>query len=283
MKKIVAGTDGSPGSANALRWAGRLASMHDAELVVLTAFAPSESELQSDGYETLLAEQHRELDEWSQAAGVGDDSIRTVVEVGDPRPAIIDLAQREEADLIVIGREGSSAGPGLLNVGSMAEWLAHHAERPVAIVGGAVSTTTRSAIVGVDNSAGSQAALGWLADLTSHAEIRIVAAAVEEPYAEWTPSSSPADWRREAEDQARARWAAVAPGRDTDIEVLTLYGSNVSDALLEAARNERVDIIVVGARGVGGFSGLRIGGVALKVLHRADRPVVIVPPAREWA
>lgn len=282
MKKIVAGADGSPGSENALRWAGWLASMHDAELVVMTAFTPSEAELQADGHEKLLAEQHRELDDWSEAAKVGDVSIRTIVEVGDPRPAIIDVAQREEADVIVIGREGDSAGPGVLNLGSMAEWLAHHAERPVAIIGGAVNTATHSALVGVDNSAGSRAALTWLADLASRTDLRIVVAAGEQPYAGWTPSSSPADWRREAENRARAQWATVASDPDMEIEVLPLHGSNVSDALLQAARNERVDIIVVGTRGLGGFSGLRIGGVALKVLHRADRPVVIVPPSREW-
>ena len=37
------------------------------------------------------------------------------------------------------------------------------------------------------------------------------------------------------------------------------------------------DLLVVGARGLGGFSGLRIGGTAMGLLHRAELPLVVVP------
>jgi nucleotide-binding universal stress UspA family protein len=36
---------------------------------------------------------------------------------------------------------------------------------------------------------------------------------------------------------------------------------------------------MMGARGLGGFTGLRAGGVALAVVHRAELPVIMVPPA----
>jgi nucleotide-binding universal stress UspA family protein len=224
----------------------------------------------------LLAEQPKELDKWIEAAKVGDVKIRTVVERGDARPAIMQVAEREQADLIVVGREGNSTGPGLLHIGSVAEWMAHHADRPVAIVGGAVNTATHSAVVGVDGSDGSRAALTWVADLASHTDMRIIAAAVDQRHEDWTTADDPSNWPRNAE--IRAQWAAVSTTSDTDFTILTLQSINPADSLLQAARNERADIIVVGTRGLGGFSGLRIGGVALKVLHRADRPVVIVPP-----
>jgi nucleotide-binding universal stress UspA family protein len=278
MKRIVIGVDGSPGGQNALRWAGSLASVHDAELVVMTGFVPGDSEMRPGRYEQLVAEQQENLDTWSEAAEVGGVSIRTVVERGDPRPGIMNVAEREEADLIVVGREGRSAGPGLLHIGSMAEWVAHHAERPVAIVGGAVNVETHSAIVGVDGSGGSFGALTWVAELASHSTMRIVAAAVDRHGAEWSPADSPVNWRRDAEARIRAQWDEVPLDVDADFTILTLHGFNPADSLLQAARHERTDIIVVGTRGLGGFSALRIGGVALKVLHRADRPVVIVPP-----
>jgi nucleotide-binding universal stress UspA family protein len=41
----------------------------------------------------------------------------------------------------------------------------------------------------------------------------------------------------------------------------------------------RADLLVIGTRGAGRFSGVRIGGVAMKVLHQASLPVVLVPPA----
>lgn len=278
MKRIVVGVDGSPDGQNALRWASSLASVHDAELVVMTGFEPTDSEMRPGRYEKLAAEQQETLDVWSEAARVDGVSIRTVVERGDPRPGIMKVAEREQADLMVVGREGTSAGPGLLHIGSMAEWMAHHAERPVAIVGGAVNVETHSAIVGVDGSDGSLSALTWAADLASRTPMRILAAAVDRQGAEWSPSDSPLNWRREAEKRIQTQWDEVPFEVDTDFTILTIHSFNAADSLLQAARNERTDIIVVGTRGLGGFSALRIGGVALKVLHRADRPVIIVPP-----
>ena len=38
MKRVLVGADGSPGAANALRWALQLASRHGAEVIVMTGF-----------------------------------------------------------------------------------------------------------------------------------------------------------------------------------------------------------------------------------------------------
>ena len=48
--------------------------------------------------------------------------------------------------------------------------------------------------------------------------------------------------------------------------------------LIDCAQRHNSDLIVVGTRGAGGFHGLRLGSVALKILHHATRPVVLVPP-----
>jgi nucleotide-binding universal stress UspA family protein len=278
MERIVVGTDGSAGAANALRWAARLASRHGAEVVVMTGFVPTESELPPGRVESLLAEQHERLESWSEAARLGELRVRTVVERGDPRPGILEVAEREHADLVVVGRVGTSGGPGLLRIGSMAEWLAHHADLPIAVVGGAVNLTTRSVLLGVDGSAGSRAAANWVRDMRADSDVRVVVASVDQPFVEWTPANDPDNWRQTRVRSIRDDYASELLAAGVDFEVLALAGSNVADALLQAAADERVDVVVVGTRGLGGFSGLRIGGVALKTLHRADRPVVLVPP-----
>ena len=184
----------------------------------------------------------------SETARFAGVSIRTVVEPGDPRPGIMAVAERDQADLIVVGREGTSAGPGLLHIGSVAEWMAHHADRPVAIVGGAVNVETRSAIVGVDGSDTSLGALTWVADIASRTKMRIVAAAVDRHRAEWTPADSPLNWRRDAEDRIQTQWDEIPIDVEADFSILTLHSFNPADSLLQAARNERTDVIVVGAR-----------------------------------
>lgn len=277
MRRIVVGTDGSAGAANAMRWASRLAARHSAELVVMTGLVPTDAELSPRRMAALLGEREGELAEWSGAARLGDISVRTVVERGDPRPGILAVAEREQADLVVVGRVGRSAGPGLFHFGSVAEWLAHHSDLPVAVVGGAVNLVTRSVLVGVDGSNGSLAALRWVHEMRGDADVRVVAASVEQPYLEWSPADSSENWRRVFEAKIRDEYAAELVDAGVELDVLALAGSNVADLLLEGAKDERVDLVVVGTRGLGGFSGLRVGGVALKVLHRADRPVVFVP------
>ena len=278
MERIVAGTDGSRGAANALRWAARLAAFHGAELVVMTGCVSRQAELPPGRMEKLLEERARELDAWSGPARLGDLRVRTVVEPGDPRPGILAVAEREDADLVVVGRVGTSAGPGLLRLGSMAEWMAHHADRPTAIVGGAVNLVAQRVLVAVDGSAGSRAAVEWVGTLAERAEVHVIAASVHEPLVEWTPADSPENWRRGLEDQIADDFAAPLMKAGVEVDVRALGGLNVADVLLEAAGDERADLVVIGTRGLGGFSGLRAGGVTLKVVHRADRPVVLVPP-----
>ncbi len=281
MKTIVVGADGSAGAANAMRWAAHLAELHQAEIVVMTGFVPTESELPPQRVEALLREQQQQLETWSGVAGLGDVRVRTVVERGDPRQGILRVADREQADLVVVGRIGRSAGPGLLHFGSVAEWLAHNSPVPVAVVGGAVSIPVRSVLVGADGSPGSRAALLWVRGLAAVAELRIVVATVDQPYLEGTPTTSAQNWRDELEGRIRDDLASELTAEGVDFEAVALQGANAADALLQTAKDERTDVVVVGARGLGGFTGLRIGGVALKALHRSDRPVVLIPADTE--
>jgi nucleotide-binding universal stress UspA family protein len=54
-------------------------------------------------------------------------------------------------------------------------------------------------------------------------------------------------------------------------------GLHPATALLQTAEQRHADLVVVGAHGVGGL-GMRAGGVAVKVAHHAEIPVVVVPP-----
>ena len=67
--------------------------------------------------------------------------------------------------------------------------------------------------------------------------------------------------------------------RDKGMEVRTslLYGSAVG-AIIEAAKNESVDLIAMGSHGRSGLGHAFYGSVALGVLHRVDRPLLLVRP-----
>jgi nucleotide-binding universal stress UspA family protein len=52
--------------------------------------------------------------------------------------------------------------------------------------------------------------------------------------------------------------------------------SEVSERVLAAAREHDADVIVMGSRGRGDLAGLVLGSTAHKVIHLADRPVLVV-------
>jgi nucleotide-binding universal stress UspA family protein len=59
------------------------------------------------------------------------------------------------------------------------------------------------------------------------------------------------------------------------ITVTAVTGVRPGDALLEAA--EDADLLVVGARGGGGFRRLRMGSVCTQVTQHACCPIVVIP------
>ncbi|WP_086766147.1 universal stress protein [Streptomyces bobili] len=79
-------------------------------------------------------------------------------------------------------------------------------------------------------------------------------------------------------DAGRARIAAAHPGLRVDA---VLAHDRPAEAILDSAGD--ADLIVVGTRGRGGFAGLLLGSVSLKVAAHADRPVAVVRERPEAA
>jgi nucleotide-binding universal stress UspA family protein len=142
-KKILVGTDGSETASRAVEQAAVLAKANDSELLVLTVFDPPSP--------TKLAQQQAEAPEeiaWritsSGAAeevadraitGLGADvKASPLVEPShDPADALIHVADREGADLIIVGNRGMTGAKRFL-LGSVPNKVSHHAPCDVMIV-----------------------------------------------------------------------------------------------------------------------------------------------------
>jgi nucleotide-binding universal stress UspA family protein len=59
-------------------------------------------------------------------------------------------------------------------------------------------------------------------------------------------------------------------------EVVNTFHGREAREILETAKAEGFDLIVMGSRGLGDLAGLLLGSVTHKVLHLADRPVLVV-------
>lgn len=141
--KILIGVDDSPHSAAALEFVKRMTWPPNTEAVVVSAVRPAVV-LYSEGFvpstvpaAQLEAEEHQCHEDLVARAELqlrdrGFSTSARVV-VGDPREAILDLARREHADLIVVGSHGRSGLTKLL-LGSVASHIVTHAPCDVLVV-----------------------------------------------------------------------------------------------------------------------------------------------------
>ena len=280
MKQMLLGLDGSRAGLAAARWSAGLAVATGSKLTVVHAFTPPYSEVRVGDLDEMLDARHTEVDGWVQPLADLGVTIRTEVIEGDPRSLITELAEREDADLVVLGRSGHGGTPGFFHLGSVVEMLAHDAQRPLAVIPAETPPDIGRIMVGVDGSDESAAAVSWVAELAPLVGADVLAVTVEEPIAEWTPAWSDHNWRRGAIRDLES-WTKPIAESGVELEFAPVENLFPADGLLGVATGRDVDLVVIGTRGAGGFAGLRFGGVAMKVLHRATVPLVLVPPPEE--
>jgi nucleotide-binding universal stress UspA family protein len=132
-------------------------------------------------------------------------------------------------------------------------------------------------VVGVDGSAASVSALRWAlreAQLRG-GEVRVVHA-WSYPVASTFHEASHVMKLPFAENAASVLEkciAAAEPDPGVDVEKTVVEGP-AAPALIEAARD--ASLLVVGSRGLGGFSGLLLGSVSQQCAHHAACPLVII-------
>ena len=65
-------------------------------------------------------------------------------------------------------------------------------------------------------------------------------------------------------------------GVPTKVELIRTLSGHVARLIVTAARDHQADMIVLGSRGRTDLTALLLGSVAHKVIHLADRPVLVV-------
>ncbi|HWH92306.1 MAG TPA: universal stress protein [Baekduia sp.] len=143
FRTIVVGTDGSETAHKAVAQAAELASSVGATLLIVSAFEPvSSTRLREEALEApddvrWMVNPREEVDATLNAAvelatQVGVSS-RTFARQGDPADAILDVAEEQGADLVVVGNKGMTGAKRFL-LGSVPNKVSHHAPCSVLIV-----------------------------------------------------------------------------------------------------------------------------------------------------
>ncbi len=139
-------------------------------------------------------------------------------------------------------------------------------------------------LVGLDGSNYSERALEWAAKEAAirHAPLRVLA--VHTVPVGWSGRGVPdpvdnelvVSTKAAAQELTDKVLAGIGSARPDGVTVDAVNGIP-ADVLLRAS--EDADMIVLGARGGGGFARLNLGSVSDQVAHHARCPVVIIPQA----
>ena len=290
---IIVGVDGSDTSRLAVAWAAREAAARHRPLRILHAFlwpmidshlVPLPAGPADGGLRHLAEEMLAEAAAEARAIAPGVD-VTTELAVCAPAARLI--AESSEAAMIVVGNRGLGGFTGLL-IGSVGIQVSAHAHCPVVVIraGSADEVAGPAAgqvVAGVDGSDRSEATLDFAFE---EASLRGVGLTVLHA---WTVpvSTAPGDMLPAVydvdvvkEDEARllaetlAGWQEKYP--DVPVRRLLLH-SPVARELIRLSQG--AELLVLGARGRGGFTGLLLGSVSHAAIQHAACPVAVVHAA----
>lgn len=284
--RIVVGVDDQPASRTALDWAADVAAqrhlplhlVHAASMPLHGPGATANVDHPTAGADAVLeVARDRVREVWPGVA------VTTSTAHGNPAVLIVDASRG--ATMVVVGARGQGARRSAM-LGSTSVDVAAHAHAPVVVVRQLPQQLPQrpGVVVGTDGSALSAAAIAAAFQEADQRSLPLtVVHAWFLDYAEGGAGYGVivpgfADVRRQVADaevavaaEAVAGWSEKYP----DVVVRRhVVNAHPVQALVDHCLG--AELVVVGSRGRGGFTGLLLGSVSQGVLHHAQCPVMVV-------
>jgi len=278
-KKILVAVDGSDSSRNALSQAFRFAVDEKCWITVTSVVPPYDGEIETIGIRDIRAALRKPCEDAlrdSQKFAEQEHAlIKTVCEEGEAHERIVDLADAENCDLIIMGRRGLRPVERLL-VGRVTARVIGHSQRDVLVVPLGTSVGWKTILLATDGSKYSAvAAVRAIAFAKSYGGELKVLSVVDVPtefYAE-APQAVDDLIKKAKSYVADIKKQAEAAG----VKAETFIGeAEAHQAVLNLAKEQKADMIVIGSHGRTGMRRLLMGSVAEKVIGYAGCPVLVV-------
>lgn len=294
--KVICGTDFSVHAAEAATVAAILTARLQGTLTLVHAYSEASLELPTKGafnalhqrWEARLTEEANRLQKLGAV-------VKTRLLPGSPSSVLLNVAANSKARLMVVSSLGNFP-PSRWLVGSVAERIAQSSPIPTLVVRGdkhfrawAAGSRPLRVLVGYDFTATSDAALSWVAALHELGRCKVTVAYMASPQHE--------TWRLGVGDSQsiRGHTPDITTYLERDLkercrEILgkATVRTRVADAwgpagpqLVELAKAEKADLIVVGPSQRRGLERLWLGSVSRDILHLAPMSVACIPMATE--
>jgi nucleotide-binding universal stress UspA family protein len=278
-RKILVPFDGSVSSQNALKQAIKLSETEKSWIKVLAVVPSYEGDLELVGVANIKAAiegpTERLLSEAKKLAKEEGATIITNVEQGEAYERIVDVADTENCDLIVMGRRGIHRIERML-MGSVTSRVIGYTQRDVLVVPRDASIGWKNILLAADGSIYSEAATEhainfakfYGGDLTAVSVVDVT----EEFYAQ-----APKMLDKMIEKSKRILEDVKKKAEASNVEIETLVREGEAyEKIVELTNVIKADVIFMGSHGRTGLKKLLMGSVTEKVIGHTPCPVMVV-------
>lgn len=291
--RIVIAVDGSDEARRAARRGLQLAQVFDATVDILSVVEQSALRLtETSAEKTRLKGRGQDiLKEIEELASELDHPVTTALSEGKPAVQISEYADKQDTDLIVVGRQGLT-GLGRRLLGGVTEQVLHHSDVPVLVVpdgheDGELEVGYSQVLITTDGSENAEVAIPhgiaiarrydstvhalYVVDLQSAAGV-FHAGGLEPKFIERLDASG-----QDAVDSVAATIeASVATLLVKPAVEQTASFEGAAAGIREYVEEHDIDLIVMGSHGRSNLKRQLLGSVASTVLRTVDIPVLVV-------
>ena len=282
---IICGTDLSAASGGALEVAVALATLEQEREVVLVHIVDPELGGTDAAREQALEDAQSQLDAQAARYATPQVTVRPQLVVGPAAETLVGLAETEHTDLLVIAARSTSSP--MLRLGTTTTDIISRTHVPVLVIRDpqpwlafARKERPLRLLLGIDDSATSDLGVQWTHALRQVGQVDVVLGAIYYPDDAAThyglERRNMVDSDPEVE-QLMTRDLIRRFGDAQNVVARPRRGlGRIGDHVVELARDEKVDAIVVGTGQKTGIG--RLGSVSSVIVNDATQSVVCVPP-----
>jgi len=278
-RKILVAVDSSDSGRNALHQAFKLANEEKCWITVTSVVPPYEGEIETLGVKDIRAALRKPCEdaiaEVENIARTERMLVKTVCEEGEVYERIVDLADAENCDVIVMGRRGVHRLERSL-IGNVTARVIGHTQRDVLVVPNNTVIGWKKIVLATDgskySSVATEKAISFAQSYGGELKVVSVADVPAEFYAE-APQAVDDLVKKAKGYVAGVKKQAEAVGVNAE----TFVGeSEAFEAITNLAKEQKADMIIIGSHGRTGLRRLLMGSVAEKVIGHAPCPVLVV-------
>lgn len=277
-QKILVAYDGSPSAKNALSLAGQMAREDKSWIKVLAVVPTYQGDLDLIGVsnikEVLAGPGERLLAEARQIADREQVHILTNLQQGEPYEQIVQVAEEENCDLIIVGRRSNTDLERDL-IGSVTARVIGYTRKDVLVVPKNSRLSWDSILLATDGSESCENALARALEIAQERRSRLAAVSVVYTNDEfYTLAHEMVQGLYRQADKVLEKVRSWAGDLGVRAELFVKDGEPYQ-AIVDLATERASDLIVIGSHGRKGLTRLLMGSVTERVIGYANCPVLV--------